>query len=150
MTTEAKPESVIADWIATISRDGGVERYDHLHIDQIDSRWAAREDWVRGGLEAFRIALPLRGQLGVNPTVALAFSLESDERLRGVDFVSLDEFKTQLNWSPPSLYLFRRGCEPWTEIEGEPVLLDSVRLFEVRLEATVCYYIEFKQPDSSE
>ena len=34
--TLMKRESAIADWIATVLGDGGIERYDDLHIDQVD------------------------------------------------------------------------------------------------------------------
>ena len=151
MTIRIERQKVIEDWMVTIAGDGGIERYDDLHIDRIDERWAHREQWSQGGLEAFRLALGLRDRHRLALTVALAYSLESGEELLGVNFRTPDEFHAQLDWSPPSLYLFDFGREPWSQ-SGEEVAkpIDVNILFATSLNAKACYYMEFKQPDSIE
>ena len=37
--------------IAVVSH-GGLDRYDDLHVDQIDPNWKARAFWVSAGLES--------------------------------------------------------------------------------------------------
>src|SRR5438270_11420361 len=56
----AKWEVIIESWMRTIIRDGGVERYDHLHIDRIDSRWKDRNTWISAALNVYDLALNLR------------------------------------------------------------------------------------------
>src|SRR5205823_7302631 len=83
--------------------------------DQIDNDWRDRECWLKGGLRAYELAISLRDDNRLDLTVALAFSLQSGEQPRGVDFTTSLELASEFDWSPPSLYLFRRGSEPWVE-----------------------------------
>ena len=147
MMTQEEREARIERWMTTIVRDGGVERYDDLHIDEIDAHWANRDQWVRAGFEAFRIAVGLRELHKLALVVVLAFSLESGERQRGIDFETVDEFQSELDWSPPSLYLFPAESVPWSG--GEALPLDAGTLFDAP-DAQGCYYMEFKQPESAE
>lgn len=114
----------------TTIQDGGVARFDDLHIDRIDELWKPREMWIPGGLEAFRLALMLRDRHQLPFTVALGCSLESGEQLANVDFQTVDELGAKLNWTPPSLYLFTPGKEPRAEnvraIENGVVNADAV------------------------
>jgi hypothetical protein len=61
-----------------------------------------------------------------------------------------------LDWSPPSLYLFRQGLEPWN-LPTDPknvseVLIKNIgeKVRDIPKIATNCYYIQFKQPESHE
>jgi hypothetical protein len=94
--------------LATIS-NGGIKRLDDLHVDAIDESWKEPTNWVSGGLIAYGIALRIRRELGLDVTVALGFSL-LDVPGTSVDvFETQEEFEMQLDWSPPSLYLFEVG-----------------------------------------
>jgi hypothetical protein len=151
MTIRIERQKVIEAWMVANIGDGGIERYDDLHIDRIDEHWARREQWLQGGLEAFRLALGLRDQHRLAPTVALAYSLRSGEEPLGANFRTPDEFHAQLDWSPPSLYLFDCGREPWPQSDGVVVqLIDVNILFATSLSAKACYYMEFKQTGSIE
>ena len=83
--------------------DGGVERMDDLHIDTIDSRWRDRSTWVLSAINAYRSALQIRDQLQLPVKVALAFSLR---RCTPDPFETVQQFESELDSSPPSLYLF--------------------------------------------
>jgi hypothetical protein len=157
MTQKDSHEERIDRWIRSISKDGGIERLDDLHVDQIDDRWREPARWVTAGLEALRTAAALRDRLGLDLTVATAFSLQAGSAPRGVDFKTSDDLRQRLDWSPPSLYLFRRGQEPWrlTTQQPEPPPRDfSLTTLEVadlfgpsstRLDA---YLIEFRNNDA--
>jgi hypothetical protein len=150
MTKQVGQQSVIESWIIAIIADGGVERFDDLHIDKVDYRWAHREHWVSGGLEAFQLARRLRDQYELALTVALAYSLESDDRPTGINFATPDEFQAQLDWSPPSLYLFDRDHQPWALSAEVAAPLDASTLSVITPVVNGCYYIEFKQSGSAE
>jgi len=149
MTLHEIREKRVEKWLSTIVRDSGIDRYDDLHVDQIDPGWAAKEEWIRAGLEAFGIAARLRDFHGMELTVVLAFSLESGEEPRGVTFRTSSELQAELDWSPPSLYLFPAKHEPWIERCGDFVTLDASLVFNMP-EGLACYYMEFKSPESAE
>ena len=94
--------------LATVS-DGGIERLDDLHVDDIDAGWKDPSSWVSAGLTAYGLALGIRRELGLDVTVALAFSLLDGQDTSEDVFDTQAEFEKQLDWSPPSLYLFKVG-----------------------------------------
>jgi hypothetical protein len=94
--------------LATVS-DGGIERLDDLHVDDIDAVWKDPTSWVSAGLTAYGLALGIRRELGLDVTVALAFSLVDAQDTSEDVFDTPAAFEKQLDWSPPSLYLFKVG-----------------------------------------
>lgn len=107
---------VVQAWMLANVQNRGYERHDELHVDRIDPDWKPRAKWMDAGIEAFRSAVHLRDRNQLSFTVALAYSLVS---LRpphsGAEIRTREELESQLDWSPPSLYLFSRGDEPWTQ-----------------------------------
>ena len=102
-------ETTIRRWMLATVSDGGIKRLDDLHVDDIDAGWKDPTSWVSAGLTAYGLALGIRRELGLDVTVALAFSL-GDAQDTSVDvFETREEFEKQLDWSPPSLYLFKVG-----------------------------------------
>ena len=143
-----------------VANDGGVERFDDLHIDKIDEDWRPRERWIKAGIQAYRIALELRDEYGLPFVVSLVFSLEVSNQRRGVDFHTQAELEQRLDHTPPSLYLFERGKEPWVEMDraikeysvaSDAIIqkLDSTLIDSFGLIGT-CFYFEFKSPAEPE
>jgi len=104
-------EERIRNWMLEAISKGGIERYDDLHIDQIDSQWKQRSTWVTAALTAYKVAVSVRETLRLSVSVALAFSLTDAEEDSAEAFQTVQEFERQLDWSPPSLYLFDAGDE---------------------------------------
>jgi hypothetical protein len=137
-----------------IIQDGGIERYDDLHIDRIDVTWKAREAWIQGGLKAFQLAIKLRDIHNLPFTVGLGISLQGREDLSGVDFESTEELSAKLSVTPPSLYLFNRGTEfhlSWLRAieEGnvnQAYSLEEIDLFRNAAPNARCHYMEFLRP----
>jgi hypothetical protein len=134
MSREQTRQEVVERWMLTAVADGGVERFDDLHVDRIDEQWKDRKAWVSAGLEAYRVAVALRTRHQIPLVVALGFSLESGERLNIMGFEMMEEFAGKLDWSPPSLYLFHPGRTPCTEAAQavvEKVVEDNVVIQEL-------------------
>jgi hypothetical protein len=136
--------------------DGGIERRDDLHIDQIDARFRDRRTWLSGALLAFDLAIRLRDEHAPAYTIVLALSLSSEAWPIGINFRTTEELEREFNWSPPSLYLFHEWEEPWNDPETialpDQVLkeLDFRSLFGDHVNADVCYFSEFRHPDIAE
>jgi len=93
----------VRSWIEATVSDGGIERMDELHIDAIDEHWKEQSTWISSALGAYRSALQIRDELRLPVKVALAFSLSSGT---GDSFETIEQFEQEVDWSPPSLYLF--------------------------------------------
>jgi hypothetical protein len=144
-------EKIIEQWMLTIANDGGVRRFDDLHIDKIDLVWKPRQQWIAGGLAAHRFALAVRDRHQLPFTVGLGFSLKSRSRAIGVDFRTPEEFCERLDWSPPSLYLFHRGEEPDKQIGPVEGVVRYLSLSVLGgKEGTRCYYLEYRKQGSDE
>src|SRR5438067_13823206 len=96
-----KQKQTIEAWMLTIMKDGGIERFDDLHIDSIDDKWKSRRLWIEGALTAHKMALEFRDLHRLPVTVAVAFSLQAGTQRVGVDFHTPEELLAQLNWMPP-------------------------------------------------
>jgi hypothetical protein len=150
---------VIEKWLLENLKNKAYERYDDLHIDQIDDAWKSRDSWIEGGLEAFRMAVELRDRHDLNFVVALAYSLIANEEPHGMDFRTTEELRARLDYSPPSLYLFQEGRSPRTEttildgkVVAENISIKDVdpNILGIHFHAKSCYYMEFKQTRFSE
>src|ERR1700722_11284006 len=102
-------EMTIRRWMLATVSDGGIDRLDDLHIDRIDAGGKDSPSWVSGGLTAYGLALGIRRELGLDVTVALAFSLVDTQDTSEDVFDTQAELEKHLDRSPPSLYLFKVG-----------------------------------------
>jgi hypothetical protein len=160
MSREQTREEVVERWMLAAVRDGGVERFDDLHVDRIEAQWKERKAWVSAGLDAYRVAVVLRDRHQLPFVVTLGFSLESGERLPDMGLKTMEELTGRLDWSPPSLYLFHPGrtpCSEATRAIAEKVVEDSVviqelnpAMFGVEVSAARAYYMVFRPTGSSE
>jgi hypothetical protein len=106
MSMDSRHETKIREWMLATIANGGIERLDDLHVDDIDENWKQRTNWISASLRAYELAVRLQSDLGLSVKVALAFSLLDG---MGQTFETEEEFERQLDWSPPSLYLFKVG-----------------------------------------
>jgi hypothetical protein len=103
----------IQEWMNHVHATGGVERYDDLHIDLIDAKWKPREMWISGAITALKLASSMQVSIKHGFVVALGMSLVAREP-HEIPSTPTDLVE-QIDWTPPSLYLFRSGREPWHE-----------------------------------
>jgi hypothetical protein len=123
---------------------------DHLHLDRIDKAWKPREYWVQNGLEAFRLALALRDRHRLPFIVALGISLQSGDHRTNIAFRNPEELNEKLDWTPPSLYLFEPGKTPRTDTTGSSIHELRLDFFGEAVRPANCYYLEFRQPQTTE
>jgi hypothetical protein len=145
-------EDIIRAWMETIAKDGGIDRYDDLHVDRIDAYWKLQEHWVSAGLESFELAVRIRDAEKSDLTVVLAFSLEPSEFPKGLNVKTLEELEGNFDATPPSLYLFRPGTEFWTQTT-KYVRVDDINwqsLWGDNHHIKKCLYMEFKRPTSED
>lgn len=151
LSSDQAHERRIRAWMNAIVADGGIDRYDDLHVDQIDLDWKKQETWIAASLGALSIAVGVRNEMVRNLIVVLAFSLKSDERPTGINFHSAEEFQRELDVTPPSLYLLRQRMEFWTQPAEQATIktLDPRTLLGADSAVKGCVYMEFR-PGSSE
>jgi hypothetical protein len=99
-------ETKIREWMLATISNGGIDRLDDLHVDKIDESWKQRANWISASLHVFEVAVRLQRNLGLSVNVVLAFSLVDG---MGQTFDTEEKFESQLDRSPPSLYLFKAG-----------------------------------------
>jgi hypothetical protein len=149
-----KHKEVIQSWFNSAIHEGGIDRYDDLHIDQIDPAWKPRSKWMEAALESFKTALEVRNSYsGDTPlTVVMAFALASESHPLGITFQNRSGLENAFSSTPPSLYLFREGGEFWVQAEeskGKRIeddlvikMLNASELFGKMQETVKCIYME--------
>lgn len=104
----------IAEWVLRVAADKSYRSFNDLHVDEIASNWKRRDRWIDAAVETLNVAAQVRNQANLPFTVAVGFSLISNPSRFGVSARVLRDLLPELEFSPPSLYLFPRNEEPWT------------------------------------
>ncbi|MGD0547220.1 MAG: hypothetical protein ABR991_05265 [Terracidiphilus sp.] len=152
----------IQAWFDAVIHDGGIDRFDELHVDVIDKKRKSRKSWISAALESFEIALEVRDEdvSGQELTILLSFALVYDVRPLGVTFRDRESLEKNLSYSPPSLLVFRKNndfLDQWKSFEDETVSDNSVliemiaaKLFGELRRPVKCIYSEYKRPEDDE
>ena len=150
-----KHKEIIQSWFGSAVHEGGIDRYDDLHVDQIDAAWKSRSTWIAAALKSFEIAREVRGSYSgdTHLTIVIAFALVSESRPLGITFQNRSELENAFSSTPPSLYLFRKGGEFWTQAEESNEkrinhdsyikILNASELFGKMSETVKCIYMEY-------
>jgi hypothetical protein len=155
----AEHAAKIESWMRAIIADGGIDRFDDLHIDRIDSEWRNPDLWVSAALYVYEVALKIRGENEFPFSVDIGFSLQSGDEPKGVNFRTRAELESEFTRTPPSLYLFRPEQEPWLQTQESMVkagirdmILEKIdaRIFGIPVRSKGCYYLEFVYKNASE
>jgi hypothetical protein len=142
-------ESRIRSWMVAVTKDGGIDRYDDLHLDRIERSWKDPKAWIPAGLHAFDLALKIRDQEQLCLSVVLGFSLKSAIEPQGFKFRVVADIEDEFAATPPSLYVFRPGQEPWIRAgrgsENQDVVVQKIdpAVFRMPLRIKACLYFEF-------
>lgn len=105
-------DRAIREWMAHLLATDGIERYDDLHINKIAPEFKDPNCWAAGMVECFALARRIRSDAAPHKVLALLCSLRSGQHSILRD---MDELSTQMDRTPPSLYLFHEEQEPWRE-----------------------------------
>jgi hypothetical protein len=124
---------------------GGIERFDDLYIDKINPAWRGRESWVDGSAEAIDLARGLKTSMAPDKTLAIMCALTIDDS-ELVAPSSPNELSEQIDWTPPSLYLFDPGNEPWGDL-GTVTVTPTVLMF---TGCSECFVMEFSTKKEKE
>ena len=103
---DSRHNTKIREWMLATISDGGIDRLDHLHVDTIDENWKQRISWISASIRAYELAVSMQSNLGLSVKVSLVFSLLDGT---GQTFDTEEQFESQLDWAPPSLYLLKAG-----------------------------------------
>lgn len=139
--------TTIEKWMADAVQGGGMERHDELHIDRIDRAWKRPATWIPASLEVLELASSVgNSDLYRDVSVVLALSLQTAHEKTGVDFGSATDLEKRLGHTPPSLYMFPKGKEPWIQSRSEGLSVQEidVGIFTPSSIPKQCFYMEFK------
>jgi hypothetical protein len=149
-------ERAIEQWMTQISRDGGIARYDDLHLDAIDQLWRKRELWEEASRWAFQFGIDSRDRLNLPFTLGLGMSLRPDS-ITPANGIRLEELIACVDWTPPSLYLFYPGEEPGSDlrraIDASRVEADGISASFIPIDvpaAKAGWFLRFKLSGSDE
>lgn len=111
--TEVERIEKIRTWMAGVIEHGAYERYDDLHLDKIDPAYVEPLTWLSAGAACLNTAIAIRDDNRWPFAVALGMSLKGGPERIGRNFTSYERLASELDWTPPSLYLFPRGDRSW-------------------------------------
>lgn len=111
--TEAERIEKIRIWMKEVIQHRSYERYDDLHLDKIDPAYAEPLTWLAAGAACLDAAITIRDGNSWPFSVALGVSLKAGPERIGRNFTDYEQVAGELDWTPPSLYVFPRGDPSW-------------------------------------
>jgi len=138
----------ITNWIKETVESGSWERYNSLHIDEIEDEYCAQSKWFEGGVSCLKQAFNILDDLQIkNVKVFLLISLKGHPLRKGVNFKDSSDIEYEFDSTPPSLYLYKEDWSGYVETiqEGE-MINDSV----LNIPGLNFFHIEYKEEGDTE
>ncbi len=136
----------IKSWLLSVVNDISWEKYNDLHIDEVDNVFKKKDNWFDGGLECYIHAVSIVKELKIPYTIELTFSLKSKKTLKDYVIKDIESLKKEFDYSPPSLYVFRNDWKNLEEIKKKGTalegLIDNDKVF-----GNLYYYQAFNERD---
>jgi len=118
------------------------------HIDDIEPTVTFQE-WFEKAYELLIEGVAYLRSMSTNHTLVACISLRSDTIPFGLNFKSLAELQDEFNMTPPSLYVFYRGFEPWVQPTSNFVLINS-EVVHMQSKEISLLYLEYREEDQLE
>lgn len=128
----------LSDWVDNSIRNKSWEKYQDLHIDEIDSEFKQRSNWIDGSFFIYKIILSI-----IKPDLyscLLVIPLSYSDRETNISQLTWNNIKALLDLTPPSFYLFPNGEENYEETIKSLMFLEE-------LSDNSAYKIFFKQEE---
>ncbi len=97
---------------------GSHQRFDDLHVDEIDARYKDRDQWMNGVAHALEQAVAIRDEKDLPFTIAVGIALAPSAEALGAVPADTSELSDAMDLTPPSLYAFPVGQTPWIKESG--------------------------------
>jgi hypothetical protein len=137
-------------WLAQSAGKVCSGRFVDVHIDELDPNLKHPEQWISGiqGLLAEGCDMMSRWhdrRCVLAGCIALRFSSEE----LGVNFSCERDLNREIDITPPSLYMFADGTEPWADRTQGFVPLDRRLCLSILPQVTILY-LEYQEPTEIE
>ena len=138
----------ITEWLLNTVEDESWKSYNSLHIDEICIDFKNKENWLQGGIKNLRQASSLLEELAIrDKKVFLLVPLIGKSKKIGINFSNSTELKSQLDSTPPSLYLYENDWSGYVDTINEGVLIDDTIL---DFEGIYSYHVEYVEEGDHE
>ncbi|KLT67191.1 hypothetical protein [Pedobacter sp. BMA] len=137
----------IMSWLMGVIDDNSWEKYNDLHIDEVDNVFKNKSNWVGGGLDCYIQAVSIIKELNIPYTIELAFSLKSKKKIANHIITDINFLKKELDHSPPSLYVFHNDWKGLSELKQKGIKLSNFTDND-EIVGSFYYYQVFNERDS--
>ncbi|WP_143206315.1 hypothetical protein [Singulisphaera sp. GP187] len=121
-----------------------------IHVNELDPSLNSQDKWIRGIQQVLAEGSMLTHCAnGAEYTLAGCISLRSSTDRLGINFGDEDDLFYELDITPPSIYLFPLGKEPWNDQSHDFVRLDPSLPLSILSDA-VALYLEYKESTEAE
>jgi len=128
----------LSNWVDNSIRHKSWKKHQDLHLDEIDSEFKQKANWIKGSLFIYEIILNL-----IKPDLyscLLVIPLSHSDTESNIKQLTWDKIKTLFDLTPPSFYLFPNGEENYEET------IKNLNFMEI-LSDDCAYKVFFKQDE---
>lgn len=114
----------ITKWVEEVIESKGWERHYDLHIDEIHKTYKNPNTWVNGSLYLYKLVSDIIDHSKYD--VYLSICLSCKLHKTNIDEVTIESIKTDLDFTPPSFYMFRLGDKNYEEIPSNSTFMHKL------------------------
>lgn len=142
MTSETNKLARIETWAAEVIRHHRIDDFDDLHLDEISEEFRARDTWIAASEQCLELGARVMTQFPGEYAIVVGISLTSNDGPVGIRVDGLDALGTELDWSPPSLYVVKRAAPPWVD-SGQEGCIELTEPFRPRMKGGRAFFCEW-------
>lgn len=132
---------LLSDWVHSYIEKKSWEKYDDLHLDEIDSEFKQKLYWIEASFFIYKIILSIiKSDLY---RCLLVIPLSYSDMETDINRLTWNNIKALLDLTPPSFYLFPNDNVNYQETLRDLVLLE-------KLSADCCCNVFFKEEKECE
>ncbi|SRR5690606_17967801 len=134
-------KKLLSDWVDNSIRNKSWKKHQDLHIDEIDSEFRQKSNWIDGSFFIYEIILSI-----IKPDLyscLLVIPLSYSDTETNISELTWNNIKVLLDLTPPSFYLFPNGEENYEETLKDLFFLE-------KLSADCSYTVFFKEEEEFE
>lgn len=131
-------------WILRTIETQAFRRLDDLHIDELATTYRPRHTWPGAVRDIAYEIHGLRNEIPVEYTASIGMPLISCAGRMGVTFHTVAEVADELTDTPPSIYVFPKGEEPWIRRPDDAVPV-SPDVLSMKTDGLRCILFEYRE-----
>ena len=131
-------------WIEANIETEGFSRFEDLHLDELESDYTSPDTWIVAINDVVEALNEIRNKIPAGFCASIGVSLLASDSPLGITFHDSKQLSKEFTVTPPSVYIFKKGDEPWVQRPADAKQLPSEILSDCTVNVQLIY-LEYRE-----